>query len=239
MADPRTIGKWVGWGEEFYVECHLEESSGPTKLADLACERTAEAVQALAKNLSQMYRPGDADRIRLRLRGANRADIVDVAVALKDVADSPVRQAWAVAGAEAVSGGQVREFNEEDRAPASWVSGVEGATVGTAVWQDASWGNNAAPSWELLDGDAVLAEAFYYTTENGERLSKNFPVGPYVSVLMYDEDDNPAVSFETSSDDFLGIVRLADSGAVDPAKALMLTAEQVPQGVRIYWDRDI
>jgi hypothetical protein len=224
---------------EFYIECYLDESSGPTKLADLACERTAEAVQALAKNLFQMYRPGDADQIRLRLRSANRADVVDVAAALRDVADTAVRRAWAVAGAKALSGGQEREFNEEDRAPASWVSGVEGATVGTAVWQDASWGNNAAPSWELLDVDVVLAEAFYYTTENGERLSKNFPVGPYVSVVMFDEDDNPVVSFETSPDDFLSIVRLADSGAVDPARALTLTAEQVPQGVRIYWDRDI
>jgi hypothetical protein len=224
---------------EFYIECYLDESSGPTKLADLACERTAEGIQALANNLSQMYRPEDADRISLRLRVAIRADAVDVAAALKDVAGASLRRAWAVAGAKAVSGGQVREFNEEDRAPSSWVSWVEGATVGTAVWQDASWGNNAAPSWELLDGDVVLAEAFYYTADNGERLSENFPDEPYVSVVMFDEDDNPVVSFETSPEDFLSIVRLAHSGAGDPARALMLTAEQVPQGVRIYWDRDI
>ena len=224
---------------EFYIECYLDESSGPTKLADLACERTAEGIQALANNLSQMYRPEDADRISLRLRGAIRADVVDVAAALKDVAGAPLRRAWAVAGAKARTGGQVREFNEEDRAPASWVGGVEGATVGTAVWLDASWGNNAAPSWELLDGDVVLAEAFYYTTDNGERLSENFPGEPSVSVVMFDEDDNPIASFETSPDDFLSIVRLADSGAGDPAKALALTAEQVPQGVRIYWDRDV
>jgi len=224
---------------EFYVECYLDESSGPTKLADLACERTAEGIQALAKNLYQMYRQEDADRIHLRLRGADRSDAVDVAASLRDIAGAAVRRAWAVAGAKAVSGGQVREFNEEDRAPSSWVSGVEGATVGTAVWQDASWGNNAAPSWELLDGDVVLAEAFYYTADNGERLSENFPGEPYVSVVMFDEDDNPIVSFETSPDDFLSIVRLADSGAGDPAKALTLTAEQVSQGVHIYWDRDI
>ena len=224
---------------EFYVECYLDESSGPTKLADLACERTEDAIRALAGNLAGMYRPEDADRIQLRLRGANRADIVDVAAALRDAAGAPVRRAWAVAGAKAVSGGQVREFNEEDLAPSSWVSGVEGARVGTAVWQDASWGNNAAPSWELLDGDVVLAEAFYYTAANGERLSENFPDEPYVSVVMFDEDDNPTVAFETSPDDFLSIVRLASSGAGDPARALTLTAEQVPQGVRIYWDRDI
>lgn len=224
---------------EFYVECYLNESSGPIKLADLACERTENAIRTLAGNLAGMYRPEDADRIRLRLRGANRADVVDVAAALKDVADAAVRRAWAVAGAEAVSGGQAREFNEEDRAPALWVGGVEGATVGSAVWQDASWGNNAAPSWELLDGGVVLAEAFYYTTDNGERLSENFPDEPYVSVVMFDEDDNPVVAFETSPDDFLSIVRVASSGVGDPARALTLTAEDVPQGVRIYWDRDI
>ena len=60
-----------------------------------------------------------------------------------------------------------------------------------------------------------------------------------MSVVIFDEDDNPIVSFETSPDDFLSIVRLADSGAGDLARALTLTAEQVPQDVRIYWDRDI
>lgn len=225
--------------DEFYVECYLNESSGPTKIADLACERTKDAIRALAGNLAGMYRPEDAGRINLRLRGASRSDVVDVNVALRDIADVPVRQAWAVAGARALSGGQAREFNEEDRAPASWVSHVEGAMVATAVWQDASWGNNAAPSWELLEDGVVLAEAFYYTTDNGERLSENFPTEPYVSVVMFDEDDNPTVAFETSPDDFLSIVRLASSGAGDPARALTLAAEQVPRGVRIYWDRDI
>ena len=44
---------------EFYVECYLDESSGPTKLADLACETTDAAVRALAGNLAGMYRPGE------------------------------------------------------------------------------------------------------------------------------------------------------------------------------------
>lgn len=224
---------------EFFVECYLQDSSGPTKIADLACDRTEDAIRALAGNLAGMYRPGDAGRISLRLRGASRADVVAVAAALKDVADASVRRAWAVAGAMALSGAQAREFNEEDRAPASWVGEVEGASVGTGVWQDASWGNNAAPSWELLDGDVVLAETFYYSVDNGERMSEHFPGESYVSVVMFDEDDNPTVAFETSPDDFLSIVRLASSAAGDPARALTLTAEQVPQGVRIYWDRDI
>ena len=133
----------------------------------------------------------------------------------------------------------VREFKEEDRAPMSWVSEIEGATVGAAVWQDASWGNNAAPSWELLDGDVVLAEVFYYTTDNGERLSENFSDEPYVSVVMFDEDDNPTVAFESSPEDFLAIVRVAADRAEAPAEALVQAAEAVTGEGRVYWDRDI
>lgn len=224
---------------EFYVECYLNESSGPTRIADLACERTKDAIRALAGNLAGMYRPEDAGRIDLRLRGVSRTDVVDVTVALKDIADVPVRQAWAVAGANALSGAQAHEFNEEDRAPASWVSQVEGATVGTAVWLDASWGNNAAPSWELLDGDVVLAEAFYYTTDNGERLSEHFLSEPYVSVVMFDEDDNPTVAFETSPDNLLSIVRLAATASAENDGTLVWAAEHVPPNIRIYWNRDI
>jgi len=138
-----------------------------------------------------------------------------------------------------MSGTQHNQFSPEDRAPEPWVRAIESLRVGDAVWRDASWGNNAAPSWALVDGNRVLAEAFYYTADNGERMSEHFGGRPYVSVVMFDEDDNPTVAFESSPDDFLSIVRLADSGAGDPAKALTLTAEQVPQGVRIYWDRDI
>jgi hypothetical protein len=225
--------------DEFYVECYLNEPSGPTKIADLACERTKDAIPALARNLAGMYRSEDAGRISLRLRGASRTDVVDVNAALKDISAVSVRQAWAVAGAKALSGGQAREFNEEDRAPASWVSQVEGAMVGTAVWQDASWGNNAAPSWELLDGDVVLAEAFYYTTDNGERLSENFPDEPYVSVVMFDEDENPTVAFESSPNDFLTIAQSAASRSGLPAEAFVGAAEAVPQEGCIFWDRDI
>ena len=70
----------------------------------------------------------------------------------------------------------------------------------------------------------VLAEALYRTTDNGERLSKNLPDEPYVSVVMFDEDENPVVAFETSPDDFVSIVRLAGSGVGDPARALTPTA---------------
>jgi hypothetical protein len=224
---------------EFYVECYLNESSGPTKIAELACERAEGATRALAANLVTMYRAVDADRIDLRLRSASRSDVVNVAAALKDVADAAVRQSWAVAGAKALSGGQAHGFNEEDLAPASWVSQLEGSTVGSAFWQDASWGNNSAPSWELVDGDVVLAEAFYYTTHNAERFSEHFPGQPYVSVMLFDDDHNPTEALETTPDDFLRIVYLAGSHPQDPGGGVALAAEQASRSSRIYWDRNL
>jgi hypothetical protein len=56
---------------------------------------------------------------------------------------------------------------------------------------------------------------------------------------MFDEDDNPTVAFETSPDDFLSIVRLADSASAQSDGALVWAAEKMPPNVRIYWDRDI
>ena len=105
-----------------------------------------------------------------------------------------------------VSGTQRGQFQPEDCAPEAWVREIESLHPGDAVWRDASWGNNAAPSWELVDGNLVLAEAFYYTTDNGERMSEHFDGRPYVSVVMFDEDDNPTVAFESGPDDFLAIV---------------------------------
>ncbi|MCX7063059.1 MAG: hypothetical protein NT024_00485 [Proteobacteria bacterium] len=224
---------------EFYVECYLDESSGPTKIADLACERSDSALQALAENLARMYRPEDAGRIQFRLRGASASDVASVGAALKEVANAPIRQAWAVASAAVTSGGQRREFNPEDLAPESWVSQVTGTAIGSAVWRDASWGNNAAPSWELADGNLVLGEVFYYTTDNGERFTEHFEGRPYVSVVMFDEDENPTVAFESSPDDFLTIAHAAGSRTGPPADALVRAAEGVPQDGRIYWDRDI
>ena len=67
-------------------------------------------------------------------------------------------------------------------------------------------------------------------------------LGQPVSALtspVFDEDDSPSVAFETSPDDFLSIVRFADSGGGDPSRILTLTAEWVPQRARIYWDKDI
>ena len=138
-----------------------------------------------------------------------------------------------------MSGTQHNQFSPEDCAPESWVSGVESLRLGDAVWRDASWGNNAAPSWEFVDGSLVLAEAFYYTTSNGERMSEHFDGRPYVSVVMFDEDDNPTVAFELSPEDFVAIVRAAADRAEAPAAALVQAAEAVPGEGRVYWERDI
>ena len=224
---------------EFYIECYLNEPSGPTKIADLACERTDDAFRALAENLVRMYRSEDAGRIQFRLRGANSSDVASVGAALERLPNMPVRQAWAVAGSAVTSGIQESQFNPEDLAPANWVGRVEGAKVGSAVWRDASWGNNAAPSWELVEGNKVLAEVFYYTADNGERFTEHFGGRPYVSVVMLDEDENPTIAFESSPDDFLTIVQAAGSRTGPPAEALLRAAEGVPQNGRIYWNRDI
>ena len=224
---------------EFYVECYLNEPSGPTKIADLACERTGEAFRALAKSLAGMYRPEDAGRIQLWLRGANSSDVEAVGAALERSQDMPVRQAVAVAGAAMTSGRQESQFNPEDLAPANWVGRVEGAKVGSAVWRDASWGNNAAPSWELVDGNKVLAEAFYYTTDNGERFTEHFDGQAYVSVVMFDEDESPTVAFESSPDDFLTIVKAAEGRTEPPAEALLKAAADGPQNGHVDWERGL
>lgn len=130
-------------------------------------------------------------------------------------------------------------FNPEDLAPERWAKVVEAAAVGAGHWRDGSWGNNAAPSWELVQGTLVLGEVFYYSTENGERFTDHFDGQPYVSVVMFDEDENPTVAFECSPEDFLAIVRSAASRSETPAEALLRAAESVPQDGRIFWNRDI
>jgi hypothetical protein len=119
-----------------------------------------------------------------------------------------------------------------------WVQGLEGVRIGDANWRDGSWGNNAAPSWELAQGELVLAEAFYYTTENAERFTEHFDGQTYVSVIMFDEDENPTIAFESSPEDLLDIVRAAAGRPEAPAAAFLKAAEAVPAD-RIHWDRDI
>ena len=138
-----------------------------------------------------------------------------------------------------MSGKQYDQFGPEDCAPEAWVREIESLGVGEAAWRDASWGNNAAPSWEFALGELVLGEAFYYTTDNAERMSEHFDGRPYVSVVMFDGDDNPTVAFESSPEDFLAIVRAAAGRAEEPTEALVQAAEADSGECMVYWDRDI
>jgi len=67
---------------EFYVECHLQQSSGAVKLAELAVDHTDDARAELARTLSGMYRPEDAGNATLRLRRATAEDAAGVAQGL-------------------------------------------------------------------------------------------------------------------------------------------------------------
>jgi hypothetical protein len=134
--------------------------------------------------------------------------------------------------------GQLSAFQQDCLAPDEWVRTLEGARIGHASWRDGSWGNNAAPSWELAHGDVVLAEAFYYSPENGERYTEHFDGRPYVSVVLFDEDENPTVAFESSPEDFLSIVRSASGRPEVPEAAFLKAAEDAPTP-QIYWNRDI
>jgi hypothetical protein len=60
----------------------------------------------------------------------------------------------------------------ENWAPDDWVAAVEAAVIGNAQWIDTSWGNDAAPSWMLVDSanpDRAFYVAFYYTAANDDR----------------------------------------------------------------------
>jgi len=46
---------------------------------------------------------------------------------------------------------QSTQFPSDLHAPPDWVRQVEGKTVASASWQDGSYGNDAAPSWILVD----------------------------------------------------------------------------------------
>ena len=134
--------------------------------------------------------------------------------------------------------GQSSEFAPDCLAPQDWASGLVDVRIGDAEWRDGSWGNNAAPSWELVQADVVLAEAFYYTPANAERFTEHFDGQAYVSVVMFDEDENPTLAFESSPEDLLEVVRAASGRREDSATAFLKAAEALPAD-RIHWNRDI
>ena len=134
--------------------------------------------------------------------------------------------------------GQSNEFPTDCLAPEVWVRDFVAVRIGDVNWRDGSWGNNAAPSWELAQGDLVLAEAFYYTPANAERFTEHFDGQAYVSVVMFDEDENPTIAFESSPEDLMNIVRAAAGRPEAPAASFLKAAEAVPAD-RIHWDRDI
>ena len=80
---------------------------------------------------------------------------------------------------------QSDQFPADLHAPTDWVRQIEGRTVATARWEDGSYGNDAAPSWILMDDAGVVhAQVFYYAVDNAERFESGFDDGPYVAVSI-------------------------------------------------------
>jgi hypothetical protein len=85
---------------------------------------------------------------------------------------------------------QSDQFPPDLHAPPDWVGQVEGRQISSARWQDSSYGNDAAPSWVLVDDvGGVHAQAFYYTSENAERFERAFGEGPYVAVSIVRDEE--------------------------------------------------
>jgi hypothetical protein len=111
---------------------------------------------------------------------------------------------------------------------------VEGRTIASARWQDASYGNDAAPSWILADDAGVVhAQAFYYASTNAERFEKRFGNYPYVAVSIL-RDDEVARSCTTNPDAFVAALALAGRSIVTvPGDALSSALLGVDS---VFWD---
>jgi hypothetical protein len=225
--------------DEFYVECFLERHDGLTKLAELACDRDVPSQKALAANLAKMYRVEDSDRIQLTLRQATPSDVAAVTDLLRATDNPSLQAAWADAAVRLASGTQTTQFNSEDCAPAEWVEAIESARIGNARWRDASWGNNAAPSWELFDGNQVLTEAFYYTADNAERFTEHHEEQSYIQVLVFDDDEGTVGGFETSPGAFLSMIEDAAALSSSPREALGETAERACDSGMAFWSKSL
>jgi hypothetical protein len=117
---------------------------------------------------------------------------------------------------------QQQAFGREDFAPAEWVDALMAtAGAGAGRWQDGSWGNDAAPSWQLVTPDGVVqAQAFYYTPDNAERYVKDFGPVAYVSLLLY-RDEEIAEAWAMEPETFLLVAKSAAAANYgDPLECL-------------------
>lgn len=130
---------------------------------------------------------------------------------------------------------QQDQFSTVDLAPAEWVRSIEELESGPRHWRDGSWGNNAAPSWELCDGDKVFAEAFYYTVANVERVTDRYPSEPFVTVCLFDAVENVRGSFDVSAESFIRMAEAAITVAGDPGVALEAAARTLRGTDPIVW----
>lgn len=127
---------------------------------------------------------------------------------------------------------QADQFPPDLHAPPDWVRKVEGRSILSARWQDGSYGNDAAPSWILVDDAGTLhAQAFYYTPANAERFEKQFDDAPYV-VLSILRNEEIVASCCVAADDFARAVHAAPAAAApapaDALRAAISTASAVP-----------
>lgn len=104
---------------------------------------------------------------------------------------------------------QSNHFPADLHAPPDWVRQVEGKLTARADWRDGSYGNDAAPSWILVDGSGLVhAQAFFYTTTNAERFEKPLGHEPYVAVSII-RDNEIVESCTTSPNAFLAALEVA------------------------------
>jgi hypothetical protein len=127
---------------------------------------------------------------------------------------------------------QSDQFPPDLHAPPDWVAQVEGRQVSSARWQDGSYGNDAAPSWILIDDSgAVHAQAFYYTPANAERFETQFGDSPYVALPIL-LDDEIVGSCCVTPDRFTRAVGAAPAGTgrspADAVQAAVDAASAVP-----------
>ena len=93
---------------------------------------------------------------------------------------------------------QSTQFPSDVLAPPGWVRQVEGRRAGSARWEDGSYGNDAAPSWILVDDSAAVhAQAFYYAPANAERFEERAGDEPYVAVSIIFEEEIAASCYVT------------------------------------------